>query len=153
MPTLTAGAELSLAVTRPRYSVEAFGTLYAQQERDTQGSSTSGGTFTLRTFGARACAVLAPGDLNFAACLDGSLNQLSARGFGVSEPSTARTNVGGVGLAVRTELRLGEHAGLRLDAGPTYMLGDANFVLAGVGAVYRITRFDAGGSLKFAWRF
>ncbi|HEX3853823.1 MAG TPA: hypothetical protein VHW01_22825, partial [Polyangiaceae bacterium] len=107
-----------------------------------------------RTLGARACFELAPGDLSVAGCAALADNHLTARGYGVTQPGRAATDVGSAWLGARVQLALGEHAAVQFDAGPSYILGDANFVLqGGVGEVHRITHFDAAGSLKLAWRF
>lgn len=168
LPALSPGGEVSLGAALDRLSIEAYGSAYLNQnhvaDADSATASTSsatvGGHFSLRSFGARGCAVLAPGDLSFAACAGGSVNHVAAQGYGVIFPSTQETNVGALSLAVRMELRFSAHAALRLDAGPSYMLGHANFVLNTNPAasdsktrVYQITSFDAGGSLKLAWRF
>jgi hypothetical protein len=157
LPTLGAGVQASLGLALGRLSLEAYGVQFLDQQHDSQ-SSSAGGTFSLRTFGARACLELAPGDLSFAGCGALADNHLSASGYGVMQPDRKATDVGSVWLGARAQLALGEHAALQLDAGPSYVLGDANFVLAGttvgeVREVHRVTRFDAAGSLKFAWRF
>ncbi|HTA92354.1 MAG TPA: hypothetical protein VK745_22405, partial [Polyangiaceae bacterium] len=172
LPTLSPGGEVSLGAALDRFSLEAYGSTYLNQAHEVDGglgnvgSAAIGGHFSLRSFGARGCAVLAPGDLSFAACVGGSVNHLAAQGYGVTFPSNNETNVGAVSLAVRVELRFSAHTSLRLDAGPSYMLGQARFVLntnpsadttCTLGRectpVYQITSFDAGGSLKLAWRF
>ena len=63
---------------------------------------------------------------------------MAARAYGVDNLSSASTNVGSVSLAVRVELHFSSRASLRLDAGPNYMLGDANFVLTGTGGIVEI---------------
>jgi hypothetical protein len=158
LPTLSAGGEASLGGAVDRFSLEAYGATYLSQSRDALGGG--GGRFSVRSFGARSCAVLAPGDLSFAACFGASLNHVAATGYGVTSPGTRAVEVGALSLAVRVELHFSSHASLRLDAGPSYMLGDANFVLQNStdpamvpATVYQITSFDAGGSLKLAWRF
>jgi hypothetical protein len=159
LPALSPGGEISLGASVDRFSFEVYGDTYENQDHAAQAGS-GGGHFSLSSAGARACALLAPGDLSFAACLGGAAHHVAARGYGVEEPSSESTNVGALSLAVRVELSLSHHASLRLDAGPSYLLGKANFVLSnsanGVSTsnpVYEATPLDAGGSLKLAWRF
>ena len=155
LPTLGAGAEASLEVVFEHLSLEAYFADYLSRDHDAP-SGNAGGTFSLRSLGARACFELAPGTLSFAACGGASTNHLSARGYGVSNPGSSSTNLGAVALSVRVALALGSHASLRLDAGPSYILGQAKFVLADdadTREVYGATLFDAAGSLKLAWRF
>ncbi len=152
LPTLGAGAEGSVGVAFDRLSFEAFGADYLNRDHDTAMGG-AGGTFSLRGAGARACYVLAPGTVSFAGCAGGSVNHLAARGYGVTEPGHAATDIGALSLSVRMAVAIGTHASLRLDAGPSYILGDAKFVLASIGEVYRATRFDGAGSLKLAWQF
>ncbi len=169
LPTLSPGGEVSLGAALDRFSLEVYGSAYLNQAHAAEvdsalanvGNSAVGGHFSLRSFGARGCAVLAPGDLSFGACASGSVNHLAAQGYGITFPNNQETNVGAVSLAVRMELRFSAHASLRLDAGPSYMLGQAKFTVQnanpsasdGRTLVYQITSFDAGGSLKLAWRF
>jgi hypothetical protein len=156
LPTLGAGIQASLGLALGRLSLEAYGTQFLNQQHDAPSSNT-GGTFSLRTFGARACFELAPGDLSFAGCGALADNHLSATGYGVMQPDRKATDVGSVWLGARAQLALGEHAALQLEAGPSYILGHAKFVLAEMPGtdveVHRVTLFDAAGSLKFAWRF
>jgi hypothetical protein len=159
LPTLSPGGELSLGASLDRFSFEVYGDTYENQDHAAQ-SGSGGGHFSLSSGGARACVLLAPGALSFAACLGGAAHHVAARGYGIQEPSTESTNVGALSLAVRVELNLSHHASLRLDAGPSYLLGSASFVLSNTASgettrtpVYEVTPLDAGGSLKLAWRF
>ncbi len=152
LPALGAGAEATLGVELDRLSLEAYGADYLHRDQDAE-LGRAGGTFALLSLGARACFGLLPGRVSIAGCAAFSENRVRARGYGVSQPGSATTHIGAASLGVRVQLALGSHASLRLDAGPGLLLGDANFVLAGIGAVYRVTRFDAGGSLKLAWHF
>jgi hypothetical protein len=135
-----------------RLSLEVYGVQYLDQDHDAP-SSNAGGTFALRSFGARACYEVAPGALSFAGCGALSDNHIAARGYGVTQPGSAATDIGALWLGARFQLALGRHAALVLDVGPDYIFGGANFVLTRIGAVYKVTRFDAAGSLKLAWRF
>ncbi len=159
LPNLGAGGELSLGAAFKRFSFEAFGATYLNQNRAAEAGS-GGGRFSVRSFGVRGCAGLAPGDFSFAACVGGSTNHVAARGYGVDFPGSNSTDVGSLSLAVRVELHFSANVSLRLDAGPHYMLGGASFVLSSDTTtpvrpipVYRITSFDAGGSLKLVWHF
>ncbi len=157
LPELSGGAELSLGASLDRFSFEAFGVAFLDRDHASSDRPDAGGRFSLRSFGARACAALAPGDLSFAACAGASTNHLAARGYGIEFPAEQATDVGALSLGVRVELRLGSHAALRLDAGPSYVLGKASFVLTPASGtalkVYDVTSFDARGSLKLAWYF
>ena len=128
LPTLGAGVQASLGLALGRLSLEAYGAQYLNQAPDAA-SSNAGGTFSLRTFGARVCFELAPGELSFAGCGALADNHLTARGYGVSQPERAATDVGSVWLGPRAQLALAEHAAIQFDAGPSYILGHANFVL------------------------
>ncbi len=157
LPALSPGVEVSLGGSFDRFSVEAFGVGYLDRDRAATERPDAGGRFSLRSFGVRGCAVLAPGDLSFAACAGGSTNHITADGYGVEFPGEQATDVGALSLGVRVEVHLGEHAALRLDAGPSYVLGSASFVLTPANGtplkVYDVTSFDARGSLKLAWSF
>lgn len=159
LPALGPGVEVSLGGAFDRFSIEAFGVDYLDRDRAASARPDAGGHFSLRSFGARGCVVLAPGDVSFAACAGGSTNHITAKGYGVEFPGEKATDVGALSLGVRVEFHLGKHAAVRLDAGPSYVLGKASFVLTPGGAnaaplsVYDVTSFDARGSLKLAWAF
>jgi len=107
----------------------------------------------LRSLGARGCYLLAPGELSFSGCAALTLKSLGSARLRRFATGRARQDVGSIALSSPFRARAGHTRGVAARRRPSYVLGDAKFVLQGIGEVYRVTRFDGAGSLKLAWRF
>jgi hypothetical protein len=125
-PELAAGIGGSVAVSYSFWRLSLRGAGFLPSHHTVPGSQ-AGGSFSLLSGGAFACAGYPGEAITFYGCLGGRYDRLKGTGFGASNRRSASTQIGSAAAGVTLEWSVTRRFRLRSELEAGYPLGDARF--------------------------